>query len=218
MIAFSHNIPYLKKKLDRLLKLTDKGWQQDAVGVMEKAAKMLRILTPRSKGPKTQKGARDAQGRFIKGGGSGHLADGWTTRIIGRSGKDRVPVTTIVYNRHATDSAGRRKKSAIVGSGTRGPYTVLDILEFGSRAHVITPGRWKFTKTGRSGAKVGRRTGAKILRFVTSTGEVVYTKRVDHPGTKPYGMIRLTRARLPVLLEVMNLKWKRKIEEDWGRR
>jgi len=202
MFAIKSNIPLLEKKIDRLRKLTDKGWQQDAVNVMKAAANMLSLLTPRSKGKKES---------------GQHLADGWTTRTIGRSGKDRVPVTTVVYNKFATDSAGRRKKRAVVGEGGSGPYTVLDILEYGSRAHVITPGRVVFgRKQGRSGARIGRKTGSSVLVFTSSTGETVFTKRVDHPGTKPYGMIRLTKARLPRIMDAMNMKWKRKIEKEWS--
>jgi hypothetical protein len=53
-----------------------------------------------------------------------------------------------------------------IGNKARSEVVVKSVM-FGSKRHVITPKH------------------AKVLRFVASSGRVVFTKRVNHPGTKP---------------------------------
>ena len=72
------------------------------------------------------------------------------------------------------------------------PYAVF--VEFGTRPHIIRPVR------------------AQALRFETRTGEVVFTRLVRHPGTKPKRFIRETVEevirRVPTFWrEVWNERW-----------
>lgn len=72
------------------------------------------------------------------------------------------------------------------------PYAVF--VEFGTRPHIIRPVR------------------AQALRFETRTGEVVFTRLVRHPGTKPKRFIRETVEevvrRVPAFWrEVWNERW-----------
>lgn len=92
--------------------------------------------------------------------GGPHLAEGWTvTEPPGGR-------TLIVEN---TDP---RANEAIPLAGG-GETSLLQILELGSRPHEIRP----------------KRPGG-VLRFVDrATGEVVFARHVDHPGTRPYSMI-----------------------------
>ena len=62
------------------------------------------------------------------------------------------------------------------------PYAFY--VEYGTRPHLIRPVR------------------ASVLRFETRSGEIVYTRLVRHPGTKPQPFIRETaeevRRRIPI--------------------
>jgi len=62
------------------------------------------------------------------------------------------------------------------------PYAMF--VEYGTRPHLIRPVR------------------ASVLRFVSRSGQVVYTRLVRHPGTKPQPFIRETaeevRRRIPM--------------------
>jgi len=63
--------------------------------------------------------------------------------------------------------------------------SLLEILEYGSRPHEIVP----------------KRPGG-LLRFVLG-GEVVYTRHVDHPGTRPYAMIGIASTEAAVEVKVL---------------
>ena len=62
------------------------------------------------------------------------------------------------------------------------PYAMF--VEYGTRPHLIRPVR------------------ASVLRFETRSGEIVYTRLVRHPGTKPQPFIRETaeevQRRIPI--------------------
>jgi hypothetical protein len=84
-------------------------------------------------------------------------------------------------DRKVTTRTGRYKRS--IGSKVEPPTRLrvtadapyAAILEKGSRRHPITPKR------------------ARALRFEVSEGattKVVFAQRVDHPGTKPYNILR----------------------------
>lgn len=49
---------------------------------------------------------------------------------------------------------------------------ILKYLEWGTEPHVITPDE------------------AEALRWFNDAGDAVFAKRVQHPGTKPYGHLR----------------------------
>jgi len=63
--------------------------------------------------------------------------------------------------------------------------SLLEILEYGSRPHEIVP----------------KRPGG-LLRFIVG-GEVVYTRHVDHPGTRPYAIIGITSTEAAVEVKVL---------------
>ena len=45
--------------------------------------------------------------------------------------------------------------------------------------------------------------GSDVLAFDVGGGQFVFTKRVNHPGTKPYGMIR--RARYDLMQRILRI-------------
>lgn len=219
--AISHNIPQIKDKLLRLRKLVGESpnWQDDMVTVAEKAVRDLKQLTPRSKG--------GVKGKVIKVGFMNiwqegkHIADGWKTRHIGKSGKDRVPVVTAIWNNftHKWTKDGLTPKSNAklrTAKGMTKKYTLLEVLEYGSPPHTIEPvGKFKTTTVGFISVRKHVK-GGKYLKFNVG-GETVFTKLVHHPGTRPYGMIRITRAKTIARLALYGRKWLRKIENEWKR-
>ena len=137
VISVKHNCPQIRDKAKRIRELIDGGWQREAVAHMRRAQHMARRLTPVSKGP------------------GPHLRDGWTMKVIGRGGKDRVPVLCVVHNKRTHNATGRAKPGALLrdARGRRRSFTLLDVLEYGSRAHHIRPvrakcRRWPRLQTG----------------------------------------------------------------------
>lgn len=221
MFAVRHNVPCTMSKLDELRRLVDGGWQREMVDKMDMARRLVTVLTPKSKGKKRygeakakRKLLRGRRGRFARHAKArrrkyvGHLRDGWKVRTIGKGGKDRVPVLSVIYNRltHKPDGTilERAKVTRLSKGGniifSHGPggkeYTILDILEYGSKAHTITPKQ------------------RIVLRFEVG-GKVIFTKRVKHPGTKAHGMVRITKAKLAMWLKKLNAKWKAKFDRSW---
>lgn len=119
------------------------------VNIARKAEKRAASLTPRSTG------------------GGPHMAEGWTTEVK----RDGVDVVATVRNK---DPRATEKLKLADGSTT--PYTLLDILEFGSKAHLIFPVNGPF-----------------LVFFWPKVGKVVRSKGVAHPGTRPYSMMALAR-------------------------
>lgn len=196
MFQINHNIPQIKNKLLRLRKLVGESpnWQDDMVKVAEQAVHDLKMLTPRSK--------ERTKGK--------HTADGWKLRHVGRSGKDRVPIITAVWNDYThrwKSGSNRLEKKGLnprpnallkTAKGHVKPYTLLEVLEYGSPPHSIDPVKGKFIKFD-----IG--------------GKTIFTKHVDHPGTRPHGMVRITRAKTIARLALYGRKWLRKIHNDWTR-
>lgn len=119
------------------------------VNIARKAEKRAAALTPRSTG------------------GGPHMADGWTTEVK----QDGVDVVATVLNK---DPRATDKLKLADGSST--PYTLLDILEFGSKEHLIFPVNGPF-----------------LVFFWPKVGRMVRSKGVVHPGTRPYSMMALAR-------------------------
>lgn len=107
-------------------------------------------------------------------GGGPHLADGWALTIA------RLAPGALSVIVHNTDPRADAKIPT-----TSGATTLLRILEYGSRPHEITP----------------KKPGG-VLVFTARGGEVVFSKRVFHPGTRPYGMVAAARAEANLELKV----------------
>lgn len=108
---------------------------------------------------------------------TGKLRDGWYLKRIGGNEKSRVqyrPVLYVIWNKTTHGPDGEPLKKALLDGKD---YTLLEVMEYGSSAHVIVPKNKKF------------------LTFKID-GRIIRTDRVDHPGTKPYAMMRLANDKL----------------------
>lgn len=205
MFSIKTNIPEVRGSLQRLRMLMASGqWQQEAIGIMQQARDTVASLTPRSDGA---------------GGGpgyKGHVADGWKEHHIGGGGKDRVPLLCVVFNKKTHEiaegirgSAGFRVKErarlVVKRTGERKDYSLLEVLEYGSAPHEIIP----------VDAKTLHFRGAPSDRF--PDGEI-FTRHVSHPGTRPYGMVRLTRAKLVMWFRSFRDTWRARILGAWRKK
>jgi len=170
--------PHLRTRLEHMREAIDKGWAKEAVTVGWRVVELLRETTPRSDGKGSQNGE--------------HIADGWTLHVIGGSPRAGRGILMVIYNRFVTSPAGKiLSKAKLKVTGLAQDYTLMHILEYGSRPHPIFP----FKK--------------KALKFVSAQGNVVFTKYViHHPGTKPVGMIRNARAQAVRWFKEFLDKWK----------
>ena len=103
--------------------------------------------------------------------------------------RDRTPVKTGETARswhihHEQDPNGIRWTIS-----PDGRELIVTYLEFGTREHVIVP-------KGTFAAQYFGHSASGVLRFETETGEVVFTKRVYHPGTKPLGIVKQTQSEI----------------------
>lgn len=88
------------------------------------------------------------------------------------------PVDTGRLRSSIYDTTRRTARQVVGEVGTRGvPYAV--IVEFGSQPHEIVAH------------------GSGMLRFTGRDGQVVFRKRVHHPGTRPYAFFRGAWLRAP---------------------
>jgi hypothetical protein len=173
--------PRLKDRLQHIRKLVDAGFYEDALSVGTRVAEFLQRNTPRSGGPGSQ--------------GGEHIADGWEVESIGGKRMSGRGFLMVVFNKFTTTPAGEILPSAqLVTAKGKQPYTLMHILEYGSRPHVIRP--WK----------------KKVLRFMGVGGKWVFTKQVDHPGTTPTGMIRLGRSYAARWYGEFLERWKKKLK------
>lgn len=99
----------------------------------------------------------------------------------GRSGKAQGAFFAVIghpYNRAGatrvvTDASGKKRRQ-LVNDGA--DWSLLEALEFGTRAHTITP-----------------KEAGGFLRF-SIDGQHVRTKKVSHPGTRAYNMTTIAAA------------------------
>lgn len=214
MFSVETNIPAIKDKLLRIANLVDGGYQKDARSVMQAVLKRVKMATPRSKSTGSTKVRKTKSRR----GGQRHLREGWKLRIIGGGSKDKVGMLAVIYNDFTHDPAGRPKRGALLkdAAGRQKDYTLLDILEYGSRPHVIRPsggfkwrrdsrGRMRYTSSGK---------GSNVLVFEVG-GQVIFARRVSHPGTPAFGMVRLGRVYMVRRLKRLNRQWARKLGDVW---
>lgn len=191
MFAIKTNIPQIRNKLKRIQALVKNkpGWKNDVRGVFEDVRDYVAEKTP--KGGGSQKGGQ-------------HLADGWTLRTIGGSAKGRIPLLGFVYNKftHKLKPPGAPRAGALLASKrdrATHDYTLLECLEWGTRPHDIVP------------------VDAEVLRFEASDGEDVFTRHVDHPGTRAYGMVRKARKYARRRLRKLGKVWRRRVRREWKR-
>lgn len=220
--VFKTNIPKVRNKLEEMIALIDGGWQAGIVKIMEEARDKVADLTPRSEGmiqraerfaplfsskySEAKKGRRARVNRSFRravGKEGKHIADGWTLRTIGGNAKSRTPVMGVIYNEMTHRPTGEIKPGAFLttASGSQRKYTLLHVLEYGSRPHTIRP------------------VNARVLHFYLDDGTEVFTPNpIAHPGTKPYGMVRITRAWLRTAFRRHNEYYRAEINRMWGRR
>lgn len=105
-------------------------------------------------------------------GAGPHVADGWVADI------EQTPEGVSVRVHNKSPKATERM---ILANGNRAPYTLLDILEYGSSPHVILPVR-----------------GDYLVFFWPKVGRRVRARRVNHPGTRPYAMLRLSKVKADI--------------------
>jgi hypothetical protein len=110
-------------------------------------------------GEKAAKRAGQLTPRSDEGGP--HVADGWTVEVQASAAGTLV---VEVFNR--LDKANER--ITLQGGGET---SLLEILEFGTLPHQI------------------RAINARALHFTTREGDEIFTKVVEHPGTRPYAML-----------------------------
>lgn len=137
--------------------------------IAESAVKRLVERTPRS----------EHDDVFLEAaiGSGNHIADGWTARMV-----DAGPG---VFSIEVVNTDPRATENLRLADGSVTDYTLLEILEYGSKRHDIYP------------------VNAEFLAFMGGGGEMVYTKHVDHPGTRPYAMVGTTATE--VALDVKRL-------------
>lgn len=118
-----------------------------------------------------QAAARRAAELTPRSPGAGpHVADGWEAQV-------RADGADVVVRVHNADP--RFTEPLELADGSRPGYTLGDILEYGSAPHEIAP------------------VNARTLVFLSRlTGRVVRARRVLHPGTRPYGMLAITRTQV----------------------
>lgn len=126
---------------------------------------------------------------------TGATARGWILRVIGGRGKGQGVTLAVVTHPFNQVGAKHPVTGAVVNDGT---HNLLESLEFGTRPHVIVP-----------------KEPGGFLRFVVD-GNVVYTKRVDHPGTRAYAMTRIAAVEAEQLaaagLQTILVNLKQRIE------
>ena len=172
------NIQEVIKKTKRLKRISEKYVVQ-LERAMDKAKSVVESRTPRSTGTGSQKGK--------------HLADGWTLLKVGGGKWGSGNAIFSLFNRFTHNADGKPRGAALLPGKE---YTLLEVLEYGSPPHVITPRN----KT--------------ILRWEVD-GSVVWAKRVMHPGTRPYAMIRVARERLKRDIQKINKRIAKQIGQEW---
>jgi len=103
--------------------------------------------------------------------GETHIADGWTARKAD-AGPGLFAIEVVNTDPRATENLR-------LADGTVTDYTLLEILEYGSKAHDIFP------------------VNAPALRFSIG-GVEIHSQHVRHPGTRPYNMVGLTSTEVAI--------------------
>ncbi len=95
---------------------------------------------------------------------------------------------------------------------TQDPATelILRVLEYGSKPHRILPRKPGGVLHFFIEDPLGSRSGA-------SSVEEVWTKHVDHPGTRPYRMLRQTDRDIAILLDRLVVQSRNELQQVWER-
>lgn len=115
------------------------------------------------------------------------LPKGWT---------NEVSETPAQYKQTVTNKDPRAYKTVNLSDGRK--TNLVEMLEYGTRPHEITPKK------------------AKALRFVID-GRVVYTKHVEHPGTRAYGMVRIATIKAAVKMAKLQKAVSRMLDQKAGK-
>lgn len=142
---------------------------QGMVGLANQATEFLLRATANI-GQATAKKARELTPRSA--GGGPHIADGWVADATTMPGGISIRIHNV---------SPKATQKLTLASGRRTPYTLLDILEYGSRPHIINPVN-----------------GPYLVFFWRKAGRVVRAKSVRHPGTRPYAMMALSKVRADI--------------------
>jgi len=195
--AFDAKVKRIKDKYSHLVEAAERIVRHDLAVVAERTVNNLKRTTPRSVAPGRQLAAAQEPHtvQVLQGSGK-HLADQWRfAQTWGGTYAGQVgglSTEVLIYNEDPRANAPMGSTLPLGVSGPLGPppasgkSTLLQILEYGSRPHRIVP----------------KKAGG-ILVFTSRTGRTVRTKRVMHPGTRPYGMIGAQRTFLAVVLKTM---------------
>jgi hypothetical protein len=164
--AFAARLGQIADSLRGLARTASDGLLEGMGTIAESAVERLVERTPRS----------ESGDVFLAGAGigppDGHIADGWTARV-----DETAPgvLAIDVVNTHP-----RATRKVTLADGSVQDYTLLDILEYGSRRHEIRP------------------VNAPALVFMGRRGGIVSKQVVNHPGTQPYAMVATTTADVNV--------------------
>lgn len=75
---------------------------------------------------------------------------------------------------------------------------ILKFLEWGTKPHEIVPKK-----------------GSGVLVFQTKGGETIFTKHIDHPGTRPYAMVAITKSEFSGHLGNVSQAWANRLKTLW---
>ena len=182
------NIPEIKGRMDRVAWAVRSDFAGRAKSALEMSQANLKRTTPR----RTRK-----------------MADGWRVNLVGNSKKGRVPVFGFVWNHNAEKGRWRyqsrdfKVRFSNIETGrinTRNRriktdgHKILSILEFGSQPHTIVAGH--ATAKGKPGFLRFKGWGVGSSRAGSQVSEFVFARKVEHPGYKGRGMIRIERIAL----------------------
>lgn len=77
---------------------------------------------------------------------------------------------------------------------------IVTFLEFGTKPHVILP----------------KKPGGVLAFYWEKIGEFVFLKKVNHPGTKPLGLVRITQDEIYQESEAMAYRLLAQLKQVWS--
>lgn len=165
--------------------------------------------------------------------GSGKLREAWVVRSSFKASKDGWSFTGAVANRRADQRLfytsahdGKRRLKRKADDSPQRYRDIIPILDKGSKPHIILPRRYKFLIFAVKNPLVhfdpGSTTGFRTSRgrFASEKDQTttVYTKKVRHPGTKPYKLLSTPRKLLANLARAAVEETRGTIISAWTRK